>query len=153
MKENYICGICGRSYTDLEEYLDCVSRCGKKLKKEREEAESKKRLEELNSAINRVKQAKDYYEGLLKDFKEKYPKEFELNFGNLGSECKKSISTKAKDVSADKPKSIELSYRNDGKNKPEISEKINGKKVDDDVIIDMSKDPEIMTLAKLLGIM
>ena len=32
--EKYVCDICGSSYTDLDEYLACVSSCCKKKKEE-----------------------------------------------------------------------------------------------------------------------
>lgn len=75
--KNYICGICGKEHIELDSYLKCVAKCGEVIKEE----ENKKRMNEINAAINRVKQAKVYYEEQLASFKEKYPEEYELNFG------------------------------------------------------------------------
>ena len=107
---------------------------------------------------------KSYYEQKLSEFKEKYPKEYELNFASeyeptCPSDCK-GVAPKRKkfsiDKSNEKSKSIELSYKNNGKSKPEMSAKIDGNKVNDDkltkIIDDLCKDPEIEYLAKLLGI-
>ena len=94
MTEKYVCGICGKSYTDLDEYLDCVSKCGEKFKKEREN----KRLEEINAAINGVKQAKIYYEQKLKEFKEKYPEEYDMNFGSESSNDCDAKAVKREDI-------------------------------------------------------
>lgn len=158
------CGICGTEHTTLDYYLDCVSKCGAKLKKEREEAENKKRLEELNSALNGVKQAKEYYEQKLNEFKEKYPIEYELNFAPIcPSDCKgycsdeenekdntEDISKPAKDNNME---SMELSYESNGKDKPKLSARVNGKKVDDDYIKNLFENPDTRYFAKVLGIL
>lgn len=87
MKEKYVCDLCGKTHYELDEYVKCVVECGEKLKKLEEEEKNKKYLEELNAAINGVKQAKVYYEQKLDEFKEKYPKEYELNFASEGCIC------------------------------------------------------------------
>ena len=147
MNEKYVCGICGTEYNTLDLYLDCVSQCGEKLKKEREEAENKKRLEELNAALNGVKQAKEYYEQRLEEFKEKYPEEYKLNFASEGchGDCKCKSNEK------DSPKKIEVKMTNDGK-ESKIDAKVNGKKVDDDYIKKLFDDPETRYFAKMLGL-
>ena len=76
-KTKFVCGICGKTINDLDEYVAHVKECGTKLKAEKDQ----KSLAELNAAINKVKTAKTYYEQCLQEFKEKYPNEYELNFG------------------------------------------------------------------------
>ena len=75
-KTNFVCGICGDTIAGLDEYVAHVKECSV-CKVEQEQ----KKLEELNAAINKVRMAKSYYEECLLEFKEKYPKEYELNFG------------------------------------------------------------------------
>ena len=89
--KKYTCGICGKEHTYLDDYLKCVANCGEAIKLE----ENKKRMEEMNIEINRVKQAKKYYEEQLANFKEKYPEEYKLNFGkeeNKNEDVKKVAS-------------------------------------------------------------
>ena len=147
MNEKYVCGICGTEYTVLNLYLDCVSQCGEKAKKEREEAENKKRLNELNIALHDVKQAKEYYEQRLEEFKEKYPEEYELNFASEGchGDCKCKSNEK------DSPKKIEVKMTNDGK-ESKIDAKVNGEKVNDDSIKKLFDDPQIKYLSRMLGL-
>lgn len=87
MKEKYVCDLCGKTHYELDGYVKCVVECGEKLKKLEEEEKNKKYLEELNAAINGVKQAKVYYEQKLNEFKEKYPAEYELNFASESCDC------------------------------------------------------------------
>lgn len=129
MAEKYVCGICGTAYSDLDDYLNCVSKCGEKLKEN-------KHLEEVNAALNGVKQAKNYYEQKLDEFKQKYPKEYAVNFGT-GSD--KKITSK----------SVEVSYENNGKDKPKMSAKVDGKEKD---IKTLLNDPETKFIAQLLGL-
>lgn len=70
----YKCSICGKEYSNLDNYLKCVSNCVETKKK------SNERLNEINAALNGVKQAKLYYEQKLKEFKENYPDEYKINF-------------------------------------------------------------------------
>lgn len=143
MTEKYVCGICGKSYTDLDEYLDCVSKCGEKFKKEREN----KRLEEINAAINGVKQAKIYYEQKLKEFKEKYPEEYDMNFGSESSNDCDAKAVKREDIGK-----IEIRATSDGNGKPKIDARINDKKVETEVINKLFEDPDTKYIAKLLGL-
>lgn len=148
--EKYVCDICGSSYTDLDEYLACVSSCCKKKKEEaRKKEESRKHMEEVNAALNGVKQAKAYYDQKLSEFKEKYPEEYKLNFGEKESVKKERVK---KESSNKTPNSMEISYETNGKEKPKFSAKINGEKVDNGVLLGMFNDPEVKELAHLLGI-
>lgn len=79
MKTNeFKCSICGQVMDNLDDYVTHVKECV-----DREKAEqSRKYLEKVNAAIKKVKTAKSYYEECLNEFKDKYPKEYELNFAN-----------------------------------------------------------------------
>jgi hypothetical protein len=153
----YVCGLCGKTHYELDDYLACVARCGAELKA-REEAEAKqKHLEEVNAALNGIKQARSYYEDLLYKFKEKYPEEYKLNFGHLdteecGADCKDCGNDCQDRKAAPKQQSTSksLSYTNNGKDKPTITAKINGKNVALEKLFD---DPDCKYLAKLLGIL
>ena len=129
MTDKYVCGLCGTTHYDLDDYLKCVARCGKELK-QREEAEKKrKRLEEVNTALNGIKQAKKYYEDLLDKFEENYPEEYKLNFGTRDTE----------EDASQKVKIAEHSYsKDDGK---------------DTASAKLYEDPETEFILKLLGIL
>lgn len=148
-KPNYICSLCGRTHYDLDDYLKDVTRCGAELKAREEEEKNKKRLAEINAAINGVKQAKAYYEEQLAKFKEKYPEEYKLNFvyGDTEKCGCESESTLAK--KSTKPKITTISYEDNGKDEPTL--KVNGKEAEDASLKTLFNDPEIQHLAKLLG--
>ena len=165
MYKRYVCSICGKGYNDLALYMDCVETCGreleKKLKKEKEEAakreaEAKKRAEEVNAALNGVKQAKAYYEQKLNEFKEKYPKEYEMNFGTCECSCNTGAVSKDENKTAHPYKSVEVEAKSDGKGDPVINATIDGKKVkQDDIDKQINKlleDPSIEFVAKMLGL-
>ena len=86
-KVSFVCDICGKTIAGLDEYVAHVKECGAKEKAKLKAEENKKYLEEVNAAISKVKAAEDYYKTCLKDFKEKYPKEYELNFGTKSCGC------------------------------------------------------------------
>ena len=86
--KRFRCDICGTTIIGLDEFLTHVKECGAKEKAKLKEAENKKYLEEVNASINKVKAAKDYYDTCLKEFKEKYPKEYEMNFGKSVKDIK-----------------------------------------------------------------
>ena len=146
--KNYTCAICGMEHFTLDGYLACVSKCGEELKKQKEN----KRLEEVNAALNRVKQAKDYYEKQLVEFKEKYPEEYKLNFGTKDTEkcnCKhKSANNDGLDNWLDDITTISCEINEKGK--PVI--KTNGKEVTNEFVKDLFNDPELKYVGKLLGL-
>ena len=159
MTEKYVCSICEKEYNNLDDYLKCVSTCGTKLKKEQEAEIAKKYAEEVNAAINKVKSAKDYYEQQLKEFKEKYPNEYKLNFGkhtcscnSHTCNCKNESDSIKQDTEKESFKDISFSYVDDGKDKPKLSARVNGVKVDDDSINKLFDDPDTRYIAKMLGI-
>jgi hypothetical protein len=176
MKDKYVCSICGESHYNLEEYVNCVTRCSKQLKEYEEKEKEKKRLEELNAALNRVKEAKSYFEQQLNDFKEKYPEEYELNFAEETDSCcddKKTcggtcggckdtntcndqnawLDEFLKDDETKKGSFLEITYKNDGKKTPEIHAAINGKKVDEDSLKKLFEDPDAQYLAQMLKVL
>ena len=157
MSKKYVCSICGKGYDDLALYVDCVKNCGyeleKKLKKEKEEAakreaESKKRAEEVNAALNGVKQAKAYLEQKMNEFKEKYPEEYRMNFGATECDCD--------NVSEKQVKRVEVSVKSDGKGKPVVNATINGKNAGseevDKYLNKLLEDTDTNWIAKMLGL-
>jgi predicted nucleic acid-binding Zn ribbon protein len=154
----FTCAICGTEYKTLEDYMACVSECGEIMKAKQKAEDEKKRLEKMNSALNAVKQAKKYYEEQLAKFEKEYPEEYKLNFGeshkcsNDTCKCSKTDGTKTDNKSGIKSETIELSYESDGKNKPKMSAKINGKEVDDKALDSLFDDPDCRYIAKMLGI-
>ena len=85
-KTKLVCGICGKTIFGVDEYVEHIKRCGEKLNATLKAEENKKYLEEVNAALSKVKAAREYYEKCLKDFEEKYPKEYALNFGTRDTE-------------------------------------------------------------------
>lgn len=84
MKTEFICSICGKVISNLDDYVNHVKTCADREKAEAE-AEKKKQqkyLKEVEAAINKVNTAKSYYEECLKDFESKYPLEYELHFAS-----------------------------------------------------------------------
>lgn len=165
MQNKYVCSICGKTHYDLGEYVDCVTRCSEQLKKVQKDAEEKKRLEELNAALNRVKQAQVYFEQQLNEFKEKYPREYELNFvenyndscncdsNSTCSKCYKDGSKTEAFNASDLFQTIEVEVKDDGKGNPTIDAKINGEKVKDEQLKNLLDDPETQFIAKMLGLL
>ncbi len=176
----FVCSICGKTHYDLTEYVDCVTKCSEKIKKEQKEAEEKKRLEEVNAAINRVKQAESYFKQQLDEFKEKYPEEYKFNFEDVKEEkdcgcddkktcggtcggCKDTntcndcdndwLNDFLNDDETKKSDFLKITYKNDGNGKPEFSASINGKKVSDDALEKLFEDPDARYLAKLIEIL
>ena len=146
MKE-YVCNICGKVYYDVDSYFNCVSNCCKEVK----ESAKQKRLEEINAALNKVKQAKAYYEEQLDLFKTKHPEEYNYNFGTVQSSDAEDDDSNDWLAEFDKvPKGITISVENDGKGKPTI--KANGKAVSDEFTKDLFNDPEMQFIGKMLGL-
>ena len=146
---NFVCGICSKEHNNLSDYMACVAHCGAQVKAAQKVEEEKKRLEKMNVALNRIKEAKKYYEEQLEKFKKEYPEEYKLNFGEKHN-CSNG-TCKCSDI---KPKSetVELSYESDGKNKPKMTAKVNGKDVTDEALKSLLDDPETKFIAQLLGI-
>lgn len=155
IKKNYVCGICGKEYEDLNDYLSCVAKCGETVKAEQKAKEEKERLEKLNAALNGVKQAKKYYEEQLAKFEAEYPEEYKLNFGGHTCKCAKSKDTKIKSsnlVGFGRAGDAEFTYEQRGNDKPKITAKVNGKDVNDENLAALFDDPDCRYIAKMLGI-
>lgn len=165
MQDKYVCAICGSTHYDLGQYVNCVIKCSEKLKRLEEEEKEKKRLEELNAALNKVKQAQIYFEQQLNEFKEKYPTEYELNFAKNGNDscscdstsvCSKCGKGDGKTEAYNKPsdfyQTVEIEVKDDGKGNPTIDAKINGEKVEDEQLKKLLDDPETQFIAKMLGL-
>lgn len=146
----FVCGICGTGYYDVDSYMKCVSKCGAELKAQKEAEERQKRMEEVNAALNKVKQAKAYYEEQLKLFEVKYPEEYAMNFGVRDTE-KNANEKDAWDEfltkQERKPSMTTVSYEDKGDGKPTI--KVNGKKVTNK---NLANDPETRWIAEMLGL-
>lgn len=160
------CSICGKEYDNLALYFDCVSSCYEKAQKAEELEAQRKRMEEINAYIKDIKSLRQELEKLETEFCMKYPKEYELNFGEVtyneaacGDDCNECPHCESCEDSEcactdslnDLLKSIEVSFVNNGKDK-KVDAKINGKKVDNDILKEIAKDPEIGFLVKMLGI-
>ena len=92
----YKCDICGNTVNGLDSYVKHVKLCADSKKARLQAKKEKEYLDQLNAAINKVKQAKSYYRDCLKEFREKYPKEYEVNFGERNCEdhsCKTDKTT------------------------------------------------------------
>lgn len=146
--KNYVCGICGKKYESLDYYLACVAKCGEKLKAEQKAEAEKERLEKVNAALNRIKEAKKYWEDQLDKFKEEYPEEYELNFGKKDNYDDKIIKP-GKTAGLGRIGNAELTYAKNGNDKPKITAKVNGKDVSAEKLFE---DPDCRYIAKLLGL-
>lgn len=149
MNKTYTCGICGQKFDDVWEYGAHVSKCVEKLKKKEEAEKAQKRMEEINAALNRVKEAKKYFEDQLVQFKEKYPAEYELNFGAPNGKKTVNNSEKVKKENYN-PESVSISYEKKNDEEPDIHAKVNGRDVELD---ELFSDPDVKSLCKLLGIL
>lgn len=135
MKKNeYVCSICGEVFTDMNKYSKHVVECVERENKIIEEKKQKERLEKLNIELNSVKEAKNYFEDKLNEFKKNYPDEYELNFGD--KKCSDNHDCKCKGVKIVKDK--------DG----------NIKRKELDTLDDLINNyEEVRSLAKLFGIL
>ena len=148
MMSEFVCGICGKGYYDVESYMKCVSKCGAELKAKKEAEEKQKRMEEVNAALNKVKQAKAYYEEQLALFETKYPEEYKMNFGVRDTE-KNANEKNDWDEFVSKLENIgtTVSYLDKGDGNPTI--KVNGEKI---TAKNLANDPETRWIAEMLGL-
>ena len=152
MNKKYVCSICGKEYDNLTAYMACVSKCGEIILQEQKEAEQKKRLEEVNAYLNRIKEAEKYLADIKKEFKNKFPEEYELNFPKKES-CKCNCHSESDLTKPEEQfKDISISYVDNGKDKPQLSAKVNGEKVDENSLSKLFKDPDTQYIARMLGI-
>lgn len=149
MGKTYTCGICGEEFDNVWDYAAHVSECAKVLKEKEEAEKAQKRMEEINTALNRVKEAKRYFEDQLNQFKEKYPEEYNLNFG---AKKKEATTDKFEKVKKEKynPESVSVSYSKKNDEEPKIRARVNGKDIEPE---ELFSDPDCKYLAELLGIL
>jgi hypothetical protein len=141
-KKIYICEFCQTAHETLDDYMTCVAKCGEDWKAKKAAEEKQKRLEEVNASLNRIKEAKKYYEEQLEKFEKEYPEEYKLNFGKNTCRCKDSDKNT-------KSETVEFSYKNNGKDEPKVNAKVNG----EDVSINrLLSDPYCKYIAKMLGL-
>lgn len=153
MEKRFICGICGKEHFALDSYMACVSKCGENAKAVQKAEAEKERLVKMNAALNRVKEAKKYFEQQLAKFEKEYPVEYKLNFGKdtCKGDCKCS-DNKSKTKTNTKSEKIELAYEADKNGKAKMTAKVNGEDVSDEALADLLADPETRFIAQLLGL-
>lgn len=71
---HYICNFCGKSYDNMDDYMNCVQKCGTEQKKRMKiEAEKKERLnKERDVRLAEVKEAEENYKTLRTKFIKDY---------------------------------------------------------------------------------
>lgn len=144
----YVCGICGTGYYDVDSYMKCVNKCGAELKAQKEAEEKQKRMEEVNAALNKVKQAKAYYEEQMALFETKYPEEYKMNFGARDTEKNANDKTDWDNfLSKLDGTRTSVSYTDKRDGKPII--KVNGETITDK---NLANDPETRWIAEMLGL-
>lgn len=85
------CGICGKEFDDIEEYLTHVSNCA--VKKSEDESKKKeealKKAKEVNEFVENIKKCESQLKSMKDEFAKKYPKEYEMNFDDRVSDKEK----------------------------------------------------------------
>ena len=85
------CGICGKEFDDIEEYLTHVSNCA--VKKSEDESKKKeetlKKAKEVNEFVESIKKCESQLKSMKVEFAKKYPKEYEMNFDDRVCSCEK----------------------------------------------------------------
>lgn len=152
----YKCSICNKEYDELNQYMKCVNTCGRNLEqkmKQEKEIEEQRRREKINADLNRVKEAKNYYEQKLAAFKEKYPEEYKLNFANMtcGLSSKAEQNTESKTIP--KAECVEFSYGTDKNGVPKLTAKIDGKEVEGQDLSQLIQDPSVRNIVRLFGLL
>ena len=85
------CGICGKEFDDIEEYLTHVSNCAVKKKEDesKKKEEEQKKLKEVNEFVKNIKMLESQLKSMKDEFAKKYPKEYETNFDDRVCSCEK----------------------------------------------------------------
>ena len=160
--KTYKCDICGKEHAELNAYLSCVFKCGSELQTKMKKEEE--RLKKMNEALSKVKEAKEIFEKKLNEFKNEYPEAYKLNFESNGccdhdscddccdgcGECKDECDCNKDHCDTE---SFEFEYFDNGKDKPKMSAKVNGKDASNDILKMMEENPDTKYIAKLLGIL
>ena len=69
---NYICNFCGKSYDNIDEYMNCVQKCGNEQKKKIEAVKKEKLNKEKEVRLAEVKEAEENYKSLRSKFIKDY---------------------------------------------------------------------------------
>jgi hypothetical protein len=169
---NFKCSICGKEYDDLTSYMNCVNYC---VKKEQKKDELKRLVDGVKDALDTVNKSKDYLKYRLDEFKEKFPEEYNEYYPTLMSvndDCVEKdwicdedcdncpcneehgcYDTDEEGNNEEEVKNFLVEIDSSNKN-PKIKATVNGKPVGEDVAMKLiSKNPEVMHLAKTLGIL
>jgi uncharacterized C2H2 Zn-finger protein len=82
IKVMFKCSMCGMEFKNVDEYVTHVSKCAEqyKIKESKKEEEELKKAKEINSFVETIKKYQSELDTTKSRFKEKYPKEYTLNF-------------------------------------------------------------------------
>ena len=85
------CSMCGMEFANVDEYVTHVSKCAEqyKVKETKKKEEELKKTREVNSYIESIKSYEKIMNDFKKEFKEKYPNEYDMNFIEKTCSCKK----------------------------------------------------------------
>ena len=161
----YKCAICGKEYDDFMSYGKCVRSCVEtKIKKDKED-EIKKLVDGVKDALDTVNKSKEYLNYRLKEFKDKFPEEYNEYYPTLmpvnedycNDCCDDCEYKKENGCNEEGKENEEKSFFveiDSSKGKPKIKATVNGKPVGEDVAMKLfSKNPEVMHIVKTLGIL
>jgi hypothetical protein len=83
--------MCGVEFTNVDEYVTHVSKCAEqyKVKEAKEKVEELKKAKEVNSYIVAIKSYENLVKAFKKEFEEKYPNEYDMNFKEKVCSCEK----------------------------------------------------------------
>jgi uncharacterized C2H2 Zn-finger protein len=85
------CSICGMEFSNVDEYVTHISKCAEqyKVKESKKKEEELKKAREVNSYIETIQRWEKITNDCKKEFKEKYPNEYDMNFKEKSCSCKK----------------------------------------------------------------
>lgn len=85
------CSMCGMEFENVDEYVTHVSKCAEQYKVEesKKKEEELKKAKEVNMYIESIKSYEKIVKAFKKEFKEKYPNEYDMNFIEKTCSCKK----------------------------------------------------------------
>lgn len=78
------CSMCGMEFANVDEYVAHVSKCAEQYKEE-----ELKKAKEVNKYIESIKSYEKIVKAFKKEFEEKYPNEYDMNFKEKVCSCKK----------------------------------------------------------------
>ena len=85
------CSMCGMEFINVDEYVTHVFKCAEQYKVEesKKKEEELKKAKEVNSYIESIKGYEKLVKDCKKEFEEKYPNEYDMNFIEKTCSCKK----------------------------------------------------------------